>query len=120
MEEKRIHTQKLHSTNRIESSDKDCLFNVIVIPGHKRSRGLYKKYMKKVSAVVFVVDSTDVGEDTLTDASEFMYDILVDSSLIQLKMSVHAVLLNVQITLIGCNSNYCNTNQLQCSSAQVR
>ena len=52
---------------------------VIDFPGHRRLRGLLPSFLPRAKAIVFVVDSSAVG-DQVTAVAELLYEILTDDA----------------------------------------
>ena len=52
---------------------------VIDVPGHPRMRGLLPSFLPRAKAIVFVVDSSAVG-DQVTAVAELLYEILTDEA----------------------------------------
>lgn len=58
------------------------MFKIIDIPGHERLRDkFFDQYKTLTKGIVFVVDSNTIQQD-IRDAAEFLYNILVDSTIL--------------------------------------
>lgn len=45
-------------------------------PGHARLRGELPPYLKKARGILFMVDASDISEETLREIAELLYDVL--------------------------------------------
>ncbi|CAL9223518.1 unnamed protein product [Arabidopsis halleri] len=75
----------LHNENTRKGKVKPV--HLVDVPGHSRLRSKLEEYLPRAAAVVFVVDALEFLPN-IRAASEYLYDILTDASIVKNKIPV--------------------------------